>query len=98
MDVWRSLTPAQVFFHKYFSRKNCRHLAQVGQDEGSEGVVGSEGSQASGDEESADSEPETDEEGSSDVEEDVVWKVRTLRALGFPLLCALSGYAGYHAM
>jgi len=91
--------PIQVFFHKYFSRKNRRQLAQVVQDEGSEGVA-SEEYQDSGiisDEDRADSEHEVDEEGSSDAEEGAVWKVRLSRVLSFLFSYKLPGYASYHA-
>lgn len=91
--------PAQIFFHKYFSRKNHRQLAQSNQHENNE-EVGSEESQDSGKvsgEDGADGEHELDEEGSSKADEDAVWKVRTPSALCFLFSCEPSGYASYHA-
>ena len=71
-------------------------FVQVGQDESREGA-GSEGSRILSNEGSADSEHEVDEEGSSDVEEDAVWKVRTRRTSGCLFSCAPTGYASHHA-
>lgn len=86
----------QIFFHKYFSRKNQRQPVQVGQDESRE-RAGSEESRILSNEGSADSEHEVDEEGSSDVEEDAVWKVRTRRTSGCLFSYAPTGYASHDA-
>ena len=83
----------QVFFHKYFSRKNRKQLAR--RDNASE-ETGSE-LEAVSDEDDANSEQEIDEGESSDPEEDAVWKVRTLSVLFLLLSCSLPGYASYHA-
>lgn len=90
--------PTQIFFHKYFSRKNRRQLAQPDQDDNSE-EMGSAESQDGGkisDQDGDDSEHEVDEEGSSEAEEDAVWKVRPLRAPCFLCSCKPPGYASYH--
>ncbi|KAG6372691.1 CBF/Mak21 family-domain-containing protein [Boletus reticuloceps] len=63
----------EAFFHKYFTRKIRGQLAQVNQDESRE-KEGSQGFRETSDEDSSGNEHEADEEGSSDTEEDVVWK------------------------
>ncbi|KIJ67296.1 hypothetical protein HYDPIDRAFT_25763 [Hydnomerulius pinastri MD-312] len=79
----------EVFFHKYFSRKNRKNLAKATKDDSDESEEGEEPEDESDDEESvaevsdsADSVPdsgatksaeETDEDA-SDIQEDAVWK------------------------
>ena len=67
-----TLHPIQVFFHKYFSRKNRKQRSRTGQDESSEGAT----SEVSQDFDAV-SDEQSEDDVSSDAEEDVVWKVRT---------------------
>lgn len=93
-------TPLQIFFHKFFSRKNQKQLGQGGQDDGTE-RGGSEEAQdpdAAPDEDGTESDQEGVEEGFSDADEDAVWKVWTLSVLLlFFSWKQLPGYASDYA-
>ncbi|KIK87379.1 hypothetical protein PAXRUDRAFT_831842 [Paxillus rubicundulus Ve08.2h10] len=72
----------EVFFHKYFSRKNHRKPTKPGVADGDESYGAAEEDEGSNDEEThsdiaksvLNSEQEGDEEDGSDIEEEAVWK------------------------
>ncbi|KAF9236785.1 ribosome biogenesis protein [Melanogaster broomeanus] len=87
----------EVFFHKYFSRKNQRILTKPGWVDGDESDEEVDDDEVSDDEKSqsevsdnansipnndgVNSEIEGDEEDDSDIEEDAIWKVRKVAFL-----------------
>ncbi|KAG9312645.1 CBF/Mak21 family-domain-containing protein [Chiua virens] len=64
----------EVFFHRYFSRKNRGQTAPAGRDAGSEGEESTKSDSGVSDDDGADSGQQSDEEGFSDAEEAAVWK------------------------